>query len=437
MADFVVSPSALSDASLEVPGDKSVSHRALMFGAIAEGTTRVEGLLAGEDCLATLDAVRSMGVDVERPDETTAIVYGQGMHGLKAPPGEIDLGNSGTGMRLFAGLLSAQAFDTVLTGDASLTRRPMGRVITPLTMMGAEIGSSEGTPPLSITGGRTLAGINYQQPMASAQVKSAVLLAGLYARGETFITEPAVSRDHTERMLRAMGVQLSAEENRLRMPGQQTLKAIEVYVPGDLSSAAFFMVAALLAKDCELVIRQVGVNPTRTGVIEILRDMGGDISIENPQLFGEEPVSDIRVRSSSLTGIDLTPDRVSLAIDEFPILFIAAAAAKGISRFAGLEELRVKESDRIASMVGGLRALGVTANETPAGAEILGGDIGGGTVGSHGDHRIAMAFAVAGTRASAPVRVRDVDPVATSFPGFAALLGSIDGDIVLEGATDQ
>ena len=437
MSDFVVSPSDLSGASLKVPGDKSVSHRSLMFGAIAEGTSRVEGLLAGEDCLATLAAVRSMGVEVERPDETTAIVHGKGLHGLNAPPGDLDLGNSGTGMRLFAGLLSAQAFDTILTGDASLTRRPMGRVITPLTMMGAEIGSREGMPPLRVTGGRSLAGINYQQPMASAQVKSAILLAGLYARGKTFITEPAVTRDHTERMLRAMGVQLSAEDNRVRMPGQQTLKAIDVHVPGDLSSAAFFIVAALLAKDCELLIRQVGVNPTRVGIIEILRDMGGDIGIENPQLFGEEPVADIRVRSSSLTGINVAPERVSLAIDEFPILFIAAAAAKGISRFAGLEELRVKESDRIASMVGGLRAIGITANETPAGAEILGGAIGGGTISSHGDHRIAMAFAVAGTRASAPVRIRDVDPVATSFPGFAELLRSTGGDIVFEDATDQ
>lgn len=437
MTDFVVSPSDLSGATLDVPGDKSVSHRALMFGAIAEGTTRVKGLLAGEDCLATLDAVRSMGVDVERPDDTTAIVHGEGMHGLKAPQGDLNLGNSGTGMRLFAGLLSAQSFDTVLTGDASLTRRPMGRVITPLTMMGAEIGSREGLPPLTISGGRSLAAINYQQPMASAQVKSAILLAGLYARGETFITEPAVTRDHTERMLRAMGVQLSAEDNRVRMPGQQTLKAIDLHVPGDLSSAAFFMVAALLAKDCELLIREVGVNPTRVGIIEILRDMGGDIAVENPQLFGEEPVADIRVRSSALTGIDLAPDRVSLAIDEFPILFIAAAGAKGISRFGGLEELRVKESDRIASMVGGLRALGITANETPAGAEILGGDIGGGAVSSHGDHRIAMAFAVAGTRASAPVRILDVDPVATSFPGFAELLGSIGGDILLEDTAER
>ena len=432
MSDFVISPSAIAGAAIAVPGDKSISHRALMFGAIAEGTTRIDGMLTGEDCLATLAALQAMGVDIERPSDTSAVVHGVGMHGLSTPAGDLDLGNSGTAMRLFSGLLAAQSFPSVLTGDASLTGRPMGRVITPLTMMGAEIESDEGKPPLRIAGGRKLTGISYAQPMASAQVKSAILLAGLYARGETYVSEPAISRDHTERMLRAMGVQLSAEDQHVRMPGEQSLKAIDVQVPGDLSSAAFFIVATLIARDCELLIKGVGLNPSRVGVIEILRDMGADIQIENPALYGEEPVADLRVSSSQLKGIDVAPDRVSLAIDEFPILFIAAAAARGISRFGGLEELRVKESDRIASMVAGLRALGITANETPAGAEILGGEIGGGTVSSHGDHRIAMALAVAGTRATAPVRIRDVAPVATSFPGFAELMAGIGGDISLE-----
>ncbi len=432
MTDFVISPSALSGGSISVPGDKSVSHRALMFGAIAEGTTRIEGLLAGEDCLATLAALQALGVSIERPTDTSAVVHGVGMHGLEAPGGDLDLGNSGTAMRLFAGLLAAQPFPSVLTGDASLTKRPMARVITPLSMMGADIASGDGKPPLRISGGAKLTGISYAQPMASAQVKSAILLAGLYARGETYISEPAVSRDHTERMLRAMGVRLSAEDQHVRMPGEQSLTALDVQVPGDLSSAAFFIVGALLAKDCELLLKNVGVNPTRVGIIEILRDMGADISIENPALYGEEPVADLRVRSSQLKGIDVAPERVSLAIDEFPILFIAAAGARGISRFGGLEELRVKESDRIASMVAGLRALGITANETAAGAEILGGEIGGGTVSSHGDHRIAMSFAVAGTRAAAPVRVRDVAPVATSFPGFAELFAGLGGEISAE-----
>lgn len=429
MKDFRVTPSAVTGSDISVPGDKSISHRALMLGALADGDTRIEGLLVGEDCLATLGALEAMGVQIERPTETTARIRGVGLHGLRAPAEDLYLGNSGTGMRLFAGLLAGQSFSSVLTGDKSLSQRPMKRVITPLTMMGAEIGSREGLPPLRISGGRKLRGISYPLPVASAQVKSAVLLAGLYARGETVVTEPAVTRDHTERMLRSMGATLQTTEHGIRLAGGGSLTATGIEVPGDLSSASFFIVAALISDASNLIIRNVGVNPTRVGVIEILRDMGADISILNPRLCGEEPVADLQVRSSALHGIDVGAERVSLAIDEFPILFIAAAAAEGISRFSGLEELRVKESDRISAMVAGLKSLGITANDTPAGAEILGGAFQGGAVESCGDHRIAMSFAVAGMRAAGEVRIRDVAAVDTSFPGFAASFSAIGGSI--------
>ena len=427
--DFLVLPSTLASGAVDVPGDKSISHRALMLGAVADGLTEVDGLLVGDDCVATLNALKSMGVRIERPNPTTARVNGVGLHGLTRPAADLDLGNSGTGMRLLTGLLCGQRFDCRLKGDASLSRRPMQRVITPLTMMGAKIESENGMPPLAVQGGNPLVGISYELPVASAQVKSAILLAGLYARGETFITEPAITRDHTERMLATMGARLTAENRRVRMPGQQGLQGTSITVPGDLSSAAFLILAALLAENCELLIRRVGVNPTRTGVIEILRDMGAEIGLENPTLLGEEPAADLRVRSSALRAIHIAPDRVSLAIDEFPVLFVAAAAARGISRFAGLGELRVKESDRITGMVQGLRALGITANETEDGAEILGGSFAGGRVDSHGDHRIAMAFAVAATRAAAPVRIHNVAAVDTSFPGFMECLQAIGADI--------
>lgn len=430
--DFRVAPSVLTSGNVDVPGDKSVSHRALMLGAIANGTSEVSGLLVGDDCLATMRAVQAMGIDVERPAPTTVIVHGKGMHGLRAPAGNLDLGNSGTGMRLFTGLLSGQSFDSTLVGDRSLSSRPMKRVIKPLEMMGAEIDCDSGTPPLKIHGDRRLKGINYALPVATAQVKSAILLAGIYASGETFITEPAVTRDHTERMLRAMGATLTADDLHIHMAGHQELEAMDVAVPGDLSSAAFLIVAALLSDRAEILVRNVGVNPTRTGVIEILRDMGADIRIEGASMLGEEPVADLRVRASALQPIDLGPERVSLAIDEFPILFIAAAAADGVSRFSGLEELRVKESDRIASMVQGLRELGITANETEDGAEIQGGEFGGGTIDSADDHRIAMSFAIAATRSASPVVIQDVDNVDTSFPGFTTCLRSIGVDISTE-----
>lgn len=429
MKDFLVHPSDITDSEIVVPGDKSISHRALMLGAIADGKTEIDGLLIGDDCLATMAALESMGVTVDRPTENRAIVHGVGMDGLSAPISDLYLGNSGTGMRLLAGLLCGQPFNSTLTGDRSLSNRPMKRVITPLTMMGARIDSRKGMPPLAIQGGQRLAGINYPLPIASAQVKSAILLAGLHARGETIVVEPAVTRDHSERMLRAMGAVIDASDGRIRLAGQQSLRATGIEVPGDLSSAAFFIVAALICPDCELILKNVGVNPTRTGVIEILRDMGGDIEVSNPRMCGEEPVADLVVRSSDLKAITVPAEKVSLAIDEFPVLFVAAAAASGISRFSGLEELKVKESDRVDAMVNGLRALGVTANETPEGAEILGGEFTGGEIETRGDHRIAMAFAVAAMRASGDVRIRNVEAVATSFPGFAELFESAGGSI--------
>jgi 3-phosphoshikimate 1-carboxyvinyltransferase len=349
---------------------------------------------------------------------------------LQAPDADLDLGNSGTAMRLMAGVLAGQSFSATLTGDASLTGRPMQRIITPLSRMGADIGSRDGKPPLEIRGNPDLEGIDYALPMASAQVKSAILLAGLYARGTTTVTEPAVTRDHTERMLRAMGVTVDQRDGRVGIRGPTVLQACPVEVPADLSSAAFVILAGLLAERANILIRGVGVNPTRTGILDILLAMGASIRLENPRSMGDEPVADIRVRSSRLRGIDVDPGLVSLAIDEFPVLFIAAAAAEGRTRFTGIGELRVKESDRIAAMGAGLRTLGIGVEESDDGAVVHGGRFAGGEVESFGDHRIAMSFAVAGTVADAPVGVRDVASVETSFPGFEGCLASIGADIV-------
>jgi 3-phosphoshikimate 1-carboxyvinyltransferase len=427
---FHVTPSALNDATVTVPGDKSVSHRALMLGSIAEGRTNVSGFLAGEDCLATLTAMQSMGVSIEQSDATNITIDGVGLHGLKMPDGPLDLGNSGTAMRLMAGLLSGQVFDSVLAGDESLTSRPMRRIITPLSAMGASIDSQDGMPPLSIHGGSALHGIDYDLPVASAQVKSAVLLAGLYATGKTSVVEPAVTRDHTERMLGSMGVAVSKSENSISLEGGQTLQGCSVQVPADLSSAAFVILAALIADKADVLIENVGVNPTRTGIIDILQAMGADISLEQPRLLGQEPVADIRVRSSELHGGPVDPALVSLAIDEFPVLFVAAAAAKGKTTFSGIGELRVKESDRIAAMASGLRALGIDVEESLDGAVVHGGQFEGGVVESHGDHRIAMSLAVAGASAQEPVTVRNVAAVDTSFPGFCDCLAALNIDIL-------
>jgi 3-phosphoshikimate 1-carboxyvinyltransferase len=422
---FTVNPAHVTDATVAVPGDKSVSHRALMLGSIAVGTTNIRGFLAGEDCLSTLAAMRAMGVRIERSGETDVIVHGVGLHGLGEPEGSLDMGNSGTGMRLMAGLLSGQAFATQLIGDASLSSRPMRRIIDPLQQMGAVIDSEDGRPPLRIRGANALQPIDYELPVASAQVKSAILLAGLYANGTTSVSEPAITRDHTERMLTSMGISVARQGERVAVTGGHELSACDIRVPGDLSSAAFVILGTLLSDKAAVLIENVGVNPTRTGVIDILQAMGADISLENPRLLGQEPVADIRVRSSDLRGGPVDPRLVSLAIDEFPVLFVAAAAAGGKTSFTGIAELRVKESDRIASMATGLRAMGIQVDESPDGAVVHGGKFHGATVDSFGDHRIAMSLAVAASVASEPVTVRDVDAVNTSFPGFCELMRTL------------
>ena len=427
--NFIVQPSAVVDATVTVPGDKSVSHRALMLGGIAEGKSTISGFLAGEDCLSTMAAMSAMGVEIEQNSATDIVVNGVGLRGLVEPSQELDLGNSGTAMRLMAGLLSGQSFSSVMVGDESLTSRPMRRVITPLTAMGAEIESNDGCPPLRIQGGKMLRGIDYTLPVASAQVKSAILLAGLYADGITTVKEPAVTRDHTERMLSAMGVEVDRVGRRISIRCDQRLASTSIQVPADLSSASFVMLAAILSRDADVLIEGVGVNPTRTGVIDILQAMGADIRLQNTRLYGAEPVADIRVRASTLHGGPVDPRLVSLAIDEFPVLFVAAAAANGQTRFSGIGELRVKESDRIAAMADGLRRLGIQVDETEDGATVHGGRFRGGEVQSHGDHRVAMSLAVAATVADDSVTVHDVATVNTSFPGFVECLGQLGVDI--------
>ena len=419
---FLAQPGGSVNGRIRVPGDKSISHRSIMLGSLADGVTEVQGFLEGEDALATIQAFRDMGVVIEGPHKGRVTVHGVGLHGLKAPAGPLYMGNSGTSMRLLSGLLAAQPFDTTLTGDPSLSKRPMNRVAKPLREMGAVIETGpEGRPPLTIRGGQKLTGMHYEMPMASAQVKSCLLLAGLYAAGETAVTEPAPTRDHTERMLRGFGYPVEVDGATAKVESGHKLTATQIEVPADISSAAFFLVAASIAEGAELVLEHVGINPTRTGVIDILRLMGGDITLENQREVGGEPVADLRVRSAKLKGIDIPEDLVPLAIDEFPVLFIAAACAEGRTVLRGAEELRVKESDRIQVMADGLQALGVKAEPTPDGIVIHGGPIGGGEVWAHGDHRIAMSFSVASLRATAPIRIHDCANVATSFPNFLAL----------------
>lgn len=424
-----IQPSSRVEGTIIVPGDKSVSHRSLMLGAIADGTSHVTGFLPGEDCLATMAAMRAMGIEVREQDATTIEVVGQGMHALHAPGRVLDLGNSGTAMRLLMGLLSPQPFATELAGDESLTRRPMERVARPLRSMGASIETTDGKPPVRIAGNAKLRGIRFDMPVASAQVKSAVLLAALYAEGETSVVEPAVTRDHTERMLERLGYPIVRKGQVVTVVGGQSLTAGHIAVPGDLSSAAFMVLAGCLADQGELVIEQVGLNPTRTGVLRILELMGADISIEASPATVGEPVGRLIVRPSSLRGIAIPAELVPLAIDEFPVLFIAAALASGETIVRGAEELRHKETDRISVMADGLRALGVAVEELPDGARIRGGILKGGTVDSAGDHRVAMAFAVAAARATGGVTILDTANVATSYPGFAEQARSIGLDV--------
>jgi cyclohexadieny/prephenate dehydrogenase / 3-phosphoshikimate 1-carboxyvinyltransferase len=419
---FIVQPGGALVGSLRVPGDKSISHRAIMLGSLAEGVTEVSGFLEGEDALATLQAFRDMGVVIEGPRQGVVKIHGVGLQGLNAPPGPIYCGNSGTSMRLLAGILAAQKFDSVLTGDPSLSKRPMERVAKPLRSMGAEIQSTgeQGTPPLTIRG-KALKGRHYDMPVASAQVKSGVLLAALWAEGETSVTEPAPARDHTERMLRGFGYEVKVQGSTVSVKGGGTLKATRIDVPADISSAAFFMVGASIAPGSDITLQHVGMNPTRVGIINILQAMGGDLTVLNAREAGGEPVADIRIRSARLKGIHIPEDQVPLAIDEFPALFIAAACAEGETVVTGAAELRVKESDRIQVMADGLTTLGITAQPTPGGIVIQGGQLGSGRIASHGDHRIAMAFAMAALRASGPVEIADCANVATSFPDFTGL----------------
>jgi len=406
--------------SLTIPGDKSVSHRAVMFAALADGVSHIDGFLEGEDTRATAAIFSQMGVRIETPSPSQRIVHGVGVDGLQAPAGPLDCGNAGTGMRLLAGLLAAQPFDSVMVGDESLSRRPMRRVTGPLAQMGAKIDTeADGTPPLRVHGGQPLHGIDFASPVASAQVKSAVLLAGLYAQGETAVTEPHPTRDYSERMLRAFGVEIEFSPGKARLRGGQRLRATDIAVPADFSSAAFFLVAASVIPGSALTLRQVGLNPRRTGLLAALRLMGADIREENHAEQGGEAVADLVVRHAPLHGAEIPEALVPDMIDEFPALFVAAAAAQGNTIVRGAAELRVKESDRLAAMATGLRSLGVQVDETEDGATIHGGtELGSGTIESHGDHRIAMAFAIAGQLSNGEVRINDIANVATSFPNF-------------------
>lgn len=419
---FRVSKGGCLQGMVRVPGDKSISHRSIMLGSLANGVTNISGFLEGDDSLATLNAFRAMGVQIDGPQSGNVTVHGVGLHGLKAPQGALDLGNSGTSMRLLAGLLAGQPFDVEMAGDSSLNSRPMKRVTEPLKIMGAVIeGTDAGTPPLKIKGGQRLQGIAYEMPMASAQVKSSLLLAGLYANGETCITEPALTRDHTERMLQGFGYEVGRDGSKIYLSGGGALRATRIEVPADISSASFFMVGAVIAPGSDVTLQHVGINPTRIGVINILRQMGAEVELLNERAVGGEQVADIRVRASQLHGIQIPQEQVPLAIDEFPALFIAAACAEGETVLSGAGELRVKESDRIQVMADGLVALGVDATPTADGMVIRGGKISGGRVDSGGDHRIAMSFAMAALCATGEIEISDCANVNTSFPGFVSL----------------
>jgi 3-phosphoshikimate 1-carboxyvinyltransferase len=431
---FEAQPARSVSGAIAVPGDKSISHRALMLSGVAEGTSEVSGFLASEDCLASLAAMRALGVAIDRPSPTRVLIHGVGLRGLHDAGFALDMGNAGTAMRLFTGLLSAQAFDSRLIGDASLMKRPMERVAKPLREMGADVRTHSGTPPVDIGGGRGLRGIEYRMPVASAQVKSAILLAALYADSATTVIAPAVNRDHSERMLESCGVRIDTDGLRTTLHPPQRLSNQRLNVPGDFSSAAFFIVAGLLgAAPGGLLIQNVGLNPTRTGLLDVLRSMGGDIEVQNPRQSGAEPVADLLIRASALHGVEMPAALVPLAIDELPVLFVAAACASGETVVTGAEELRVKESDRIAAMSAGLKSLGVEHSVLPDGMRIEGRGEGpafsGGEIDSFGDHRIAMSFAVASLRAAASIAILDVANVATSFPGFVGLARSVGLDV--------
>ncbi|CAH0990757.1 3-phosphoshikimate 1-carboxyvinyltransferase [Sinobacterium norvegicum] len=432
---FLAKPADRLNGEFRVPGDKSMSHRSIMLGSLAEGTTTVEGFLEGEDALATLNAFRAMGVNITGPDNGKVSIEGVGLHGLQSPGKALDMGNSGTSMRLLSGLLAPQPFSSTLIGDASLSKRPMGRVANPLREMGATVETAaEGRPPMTVGGSSDIKAMHYTMPMASAQVKSCVLLAGLYADGETSVTEPAPTRDHTERMLRGFGYEVVTEGDTAKLQGGGKLTACHIDVPSDISSAAFFMVAASITPGADITLKHVGINPTRIGIINILQAMNADITLSNQREVGGEPVADIRVCYRGLKGIHIPEDQVPLAIDEFPVLFVAAACAEGQTILSGAEELRVKESDRIQVMADGLIDCGIDATPTADGMVING--VGEGvrpfkaaTIATHGDHRIGMSFAVASLRACEMITINGCGAVATSFPGFAELCNSLGFNI--------
>ncbi|MFK5969331.1 MAG: 3-phosphoshikimate 1-carboxyvinyltransferase [Candidatus Marithrix sp.] len=422
MQKFIVKPGGEIRGTIRVPGDKSISHRVVMLGALAKGITQISGCLEAEDTLSTMAAFKAMGVSIEKNSQGQIIIYGVGLHGLQPPTEPLYIGNSGTTMRLMAGLMAGQKFSVEMGGDESLLQRPMTRVTKPLTTMGAKIlVADNGTPPLIILGKQDLQGIDYDMPIASAQVKSCLLLAGMYASGKTCVIEPSPTRDHTERLLLGFGYLVNREGNKVCLKGGGQLYGKSIDIPADISSAAFFIVAACIAKNSEILLEHVGVNPTRTGVIDILQRMGANIKLYNQREINGEPIADIRVRSSDLHGINITKEQVPLAIDEFPILFIAAACAEGKTVLTGAEELRVKESDRIQVMADGLQKLGINAEPQLDGIIIQGGKIRGGVINSHGDHRIAMSFAIAALRANGTINIEDCANVATSFPNFVNL----------------
>ncbi len=422
---FYVNPGGTLRGQFRVSGDKSISHRAIILGSIAEGTTRISGFLEAQDTLATLNAFKAMGVPIDGPNDGSVTIQGVGLNGLSTPGGELDLGNSGTSMRLLSGMLAGQEFDSILIGDPSLSKRPMQRVTDPLATMGARITTSQGTAPLHIQGGHGLKGIDYKMPVASAQVKSCLLLAGIYAQGKTCLTEPARTRDHTERMLEGFAYPLKIGEGRVCISQGGTLKATDIDIPGDISAAAFFIVGAVITPGSRLTISHVGMNPTRTGILDILRLMGATIEVKNEALAGGEPVADLCIRFSPLRGIDIPKDLVSLAIDEFPIIFIAAACAEGKTRLTGASELRVKESDRIQVMANGLNRLGIKAIPEDDGITIQGGELSGGNIDASGDHRVAMAFSIAGLGAKRQITISNCENVDTSFPNFTEISGQL------------
>ncbi|HEX5420366.1 MAG TPA: 3-phosphoshikimate 1-carboxyvinyltransferase [Gammaproteobacteria bacterium] len=437
-AGFLARPVTRIGGRIAVPGDKSISHRALMLGSIAEGPTAVRNFLRSDDCIATWRAFEALGVSIHDNEDGSIRIEGVGPHGLEAPPRPLDLGNAGTAIRLMTGLLAGQSFDSELTGDESLRRRPMERIAAPLRAMGARIATRDGKAPIRISGGARLAGLDYTLPVASAQVKSALLLAALQAHGRVTVHSPAPSRDHTERMLRSFGARVewadadstpSGPALTVALEGPQKLRGMALDVPGDFSSAAFFLVAGCLGAADGLLIEGVGVNPTRTGLLALLEAMGAQVELRNPRDACAEPVADLFVKAGELRGIDVPPELVPLAIDELPVLLIAAAGAEGTTIVRGAEELRQKESDRIAVMAAALNALGARVEERADGLIVEGGRLHAGSVDSHGDHRIAMAFAVASLVADGPIEIRNTAQVATSFPGFIQMAEAVGFDI--------